>query len=65
MNIKQSFIYLIYNLQLSLVIDDFLRETETSELFDENGFVFMGDLGYFDENGTLFYRYSYLSYAIR
>jgi len=32
------------------------RESESRDLYDDNGFVHMGDLGYYDQSGTLFFR---------
>merc|ERR1712179_378024 len=32
------------------------REAELAELFDEDGFAHMGDLGFYDENGVLFFK---------
>ena len=56
--IRKSNKWLVQLLEFVITYMNFSRETETSELFDENGFVFMGDLGYLDNSGSLFYRYN-------
>ena len=33
------------------------RDSESRDLYDDNGFVHMGDLGYYDQSGTLFFRF--------